>query len=231
MIWLVAGIVTGFFYWMSFVKDVSNVYNERRIGVLKKLTAGDAGLAGSEKWSARALAVIAKVLAVGYDRNTNVFKEFVATNDVELTVPKELRSFVKDTSLPNVLAGIDWSSTIEDLGAAPQMPPAARGVEDWDSRAERERAMKAYDAAILRHTFGKASTQAELLDKLEAAVRELLPPRAGSFKPAILFAAAVWPITALSLIFADMLRHLWDWAFERARAFFDFCSRKAFGEV
>lgn len=226
--WLIGGIVTGFFYWLSLVKDVSNEYNARRISFLSKLKNGES-ITGSDKWTERALTVASKVLAVG-THDSSVFKAFGDSG--ELSVPNELRPILHeaDMSLDNMFAAIDWSSTTEDVGPAP-VQKAVPDSNDWTSARAREQATKEFKAATIRYQFAKASVQADMLDKLEASVREILPPRAGSFKAAILYSAVVWPVTALSLIFADMLRHLWDWFFERARAFFDMCSIKTFGEV
>lgn len=86
LIWLVGGAVTGFFYWLSFVKDVSNAYNAARVSWLAKLKDDQVRAdVKTSSWSDRAQTVIAKVLAVGH-RDTSVFAQF-GDNTVELTKP------------------------------------------------------------------------------------------------------------------------------------------------
>lgn len=69
------------------------------------------------------------------------------------------------------------------------------------------------------------------LDQLDAAVAKVLPPRIKHNKLHVTYAATVWPVTLLSLLLADLVRHVWEFLLNFWHQAFDAVSKWAFGDM
>lgn len=69
------------------------------------------------------------------------------------------------------------------------------------------------------------------LDELDAAIAKVLPPRIKHFKLDVSYAATFWPITLMSLLFSDLLRHILDFILSFWHRALDAASAKVFGAV
>jgi hypothetical protein len=153
--WLVAGLVVGSFYWVSFVRDTRARYDEN----LEKVT----------KQFPNSPRPVQKAIAIGLDR----FK-----------------------SIKNVFLDDGYVSPFgNDLVATEETPEA----------------------------------EAERLARVEATFNEEIPPRISKFKAEVTYAATIWPVTLISLVFADLLRHVWNYIQKYWHRFLDKVSRLAWG--
>lgn len=154
--WLVAGLVVGSFYWISFVRDTRARFDENLEQVVKSF--------------ANAPRPVQKAMAIGLDR----YKK-----------------------LKNIFLDPDYESPFgNDL-----VTPADESPE----------------------------AEAARLERVEKAFNEEVPPRISKFKAEVTYAATVWPVTLVSLVFADLLRHVWNYIQKYWHAFLDKVSRLAWG--
>lgn len=77
----------------------------------------------------------------------------------------------------------------------------------------------------------EGSIHEEQLIILEAAVSKFLPPRIKHHKLAVTYAATVWPVTLLSLLLSDLVRHVWEYLLTFWHRALDAVSKKVFGDV
>lgn len=206
-VWLVGGAVAAVAYWWSFVRDVRNRFIEQLDAVKQRVAVNDNQY---KDWSPRSLALVTKAVALG-SKHDNVFLEY----GFELPLPSSvtghnhssefLTDSMRDTwnakGAPEKSAAKDLVAKVTGSAAEPAFEPSKE-----EERAERN------------------------LDRLETALNTVLPPKAKFFKARISYAAAVWPITLVSLLLSDLIRHLVDTVFEYFRGFLDMVSKSAFGD-
>lgn len=184
--WILGGLVTAFFYWMSKVKDLKNEWSRKTEAYLSKMQ--DTNIEAATKL------VIAKLQA------------FVSVigNAVPLNLPKEWY-------VPKPVRVEDETDTTFN-----------RRMYEWESRTSVSR---------MNLPSGLDSMTQEDREAAMQALRRELPPPASKNKAEIVYAGVVWPVTALSLVFADLMRHVIDYMFTFYREFLDNAGKKVFGEV
>ena len=206
--WLVGAAITSVLFWFSFVRDIKKRFEARLQPILNRMK-NESRFAG---WSARAKSSVAKAAAIGNCRD-NIF----LVRDYQLSIDRDITGRIEGIGLLDVI----WEPKPVVLAAFEKLGDLTR--KPSEAIAEEQQAVAEYEALTIAETN---------LTALEQAVGEVLPPRAGNFKSYIdiTYAATVWPITLVSLLITDFLRHVVDLAFTYFRGFLDSVSKMAFGE-
>lgn len=216
-IWLVFAAVAAVAYWWSFAKDVGNRYRENLEKVQNMVANDETRFKG---WSERALRLVSKAVALG-GRHRNVF----LSQSFELNMPAAV---TRNLACNEYFSLKDsWNVVIDE-----EKPKEKTRQQLWaEENGVGTVSVAATPDAAREQLIADASAAVERnLDRLEKELQVVLPPKAKFFKAEISYAAAVWPITLISLLVADFIRHLVDVAFEYFRGFLDKVSKSAFGE-
>lgn len=218
-VWAVGAAVAAVAYWWSFARDVRNRFLKNLERVKEQIALNDSTFSG---WSQRSLSLVSKAQALG-SRSDNVFLNY----SWHLPLPHSVTHLTNRVD-PAVLD----SSTFTTWNVDPERVNPKKTMGDLVKTTLKTSLTSDGDDASTQETLLAEEEQrvAKNLDHLENALNVALPPKAKFFKGRISYAAAVWPITLVSLLLSDLIRHVVDAVFEYFRGFLDMVSKSAFGD-
>lgn len=189
-VWMLAGAVTSYFYWLSKTNDIAKLYSER------KTIASE----------------LVKLLA---NKRTEMMPEHVPSSTLLAAITKAV-----------ALGGISHRSVGSYHGVTYPHDLEGNVFEDRSFRFAGSNTHFDHDGVLV--SPGSSVWQEDSAADLHAAVTKVLPPRILQHKADVSGAAFVWPVTLLSLVFADLLRHFFDWVLKFWHRLFDFSAERVF---